>query len=114
DGIEYTITSLTNPTTVEVSDYVGISTTVVIPTTVTNNGITYTVTAVGSFAFWDNSLTSVTIPDSIISIVAGAFANNNLTSVTIPSSVTTIGGYAFGDNNLRTVISESLDPATLL
>ena len=57
----------------------------------------YTVTSVGSFAFYGCCyLTSVTIPDSVTSIGSYAFRNcSSLTSVTIPDSVTSIGSYAF-------------------
>ena len=56
-----------------------------------------TVIAIGDNAFWGcDSLTSVTIPDSVTSIGNGAFGNcDSLTSVTIPDSVTIIGGWAF-------------------
>ena len=56
-----------------------------------------TVTCIGNDAF-DNcrSLTSVTIPDSVMSIGDSAFRYcTSLTSVTIPDSVTSIGGRAF-------------------
>ena len=62
------------------------------------------VTSIGTYAFKDNNLTSVVIPDSVTSIGMNAFRNNNLTSVTIPDSVTSIGKYAFRDNNLPSVV----------
>jgi hypothetical protein len=54
-------------------------------------------------AFTGNFLTSVTIPDSVITIESEAFSINRLASVTIPDSVTTIGDYAFWSNNLTSV-----------
>lgn len=53
------------------------------------------VVAISDSAFLYDSLTAVTIPDSVISIGAGAFYGNNLTAVTIPDSVTSIGGEHF-------------------
>ncbi|MBR2042722.1 MAG: leucine-rich repeat protein, partial [Clostridia bacterium] len=56
------------------------------------------VTSIGSFAFYNCSLTSVTIPDSVTSIGGSAFENcTSLTSVNIGNSVTSIEDYAFCD-----------------
>ncbi len=67
------------------------------------------VTSIGSYAFNANELTSVTIPDSVTSIGDSAFYGNDLTSVTIPNSVTSIGTFAFAANNLTSVtIPDSL------
>jgi hypothetical protein len=70
---------------------------VTIPSSVTYNGTTYSVTSIGSWAFGECSgLTSVTIGNSVTSIREGAFNGcTNLTSVTIPNSVTSIGERAF-------------------
>ena len=69
----------------------------VIPSTVTHNGATYTVTSIGNWAFRDCSgLTSVTIPNSVTSIGDLAFTDcTGMTLVTIGNSVTSIGRAAF-------------------
>ena len=112
DGIYYKITSSSAPYTVAVT-YRGTyyysysneyTEAVTIPATVTYNGKTYSVTSIGSYAFWNCSgLTSITIPNSVTSIGGYAFRNcSGLTSITIPNSVTSIpnsvtsiGGDAF-------------------
>ena len=102
DGIYYNFTS---SRTVEVTykgekyysyddEYTG---SVVIPASVSYNGKNYSVTSIGSSAFYDcDGLTSVTIPGSVTSIGNCAFYYcDGLTSITIPNSVTSIGYYAF-------------------
>ena len=104
DGIFYDILSSTD-LTVEVTyegyssnsykeEYSGV---VIIPSSVTYNSRTYSVTSIGNYAFEDcSSLTSVTIPNSVTSIGDKAFYDcSSLTSVTIPNSVTSIGYEAF-------------------
>ena len=70
---------------------------VTIPSTVTYNGTTYSVTSIGELAFANCSgLTSITIPNSVTSIGERAFAGcSSLTSITIPKSVPSIGDKAF-------------------
>ena len=80
---------------------------VTIPSTVTYNGTTYSVTSIGDEAFESCSgLTSVTIGNSVTSIGGGAFEScSGLTSVTIPNSVTSIGEYAFAECSSLTSIT---------
>ena len=69
---------------------------VIIPSSVVYNGNTYSVTSIGNETFFNCSLTSVTIPNSVTSIGSSAFEGcSGLTSVTIPNSVTSIGRDAF-------------------
>lgn len=78
------------------NNYSGL-TTANIPASVSNGGITYSVTAIGDYAFYNcTGLTSVTIGNSVTSIGSNAFFNcTGLTSLTIPNSVTSIGYSAF-------------------
>ena len=82
-----------------ITKYVGWGTTVVIPETIND----VRVTAIGDSAFTKNDLTSVTIPQGVISIGGEAFASNKLTRVAIPDSVTSIGRSAFSGNQLTSV-----------
>ena len=101
NSIHYNITRKTAPYTVEVTSawpnsykYSG---DVVIPETVTYDGITYKVTAIGMGAFsGSKDLTSVVIPNTVVEIQAAAFTNCvGLKSLSIPNSVKTIGELAF-------------------
>ena len=88
------------------NNYYYVSGDVVIPSTVTYDGTTYSVTSIGESAFCDCSdLTSVTIPNNVTSIGQSAFNYcSGLTSITIPNSVTSIGEYAFsGCSSLTTL-----------
>ena len=71
----------------------------VLPSTVTNESVTYTVTQVGERAFRGCSgVTGVTIPSTVTVIDNYAFYGNNMTGqLIIPNSVITIGAQAFDD-----------------
>ena len=82
---------------------------VTIPSTVYYGGITYTVTGIGQYAFYNcTGLTSVTLPSTITFIDNSAFSSNssnspNFTSITIPNGVKTIGDYAFAYCNFTSI-----------
>ena len=62
------------------------------------------VKSIGSYAFEDNKLTEVIIPNFVKSIGESAFYFNQLTEVSIGNSVNSIGKYAFYGNQLTNVI----------
>ena len=102
----------------------------VIPSTVTYDGQTYTVIGIAYtvyvevgwgghwFTFGDgfvdcSGLTSVTIPNTVTCIGPNAFAScSGLTSVTIPSAVTYIGHGAFRDCSGLTSVNFNADSCT--
>ena len=98
DGIYYNLVSKGDNKIAEVTynpnQYTG---SVVIHEIVNYEGIEYSVTSIGSYAFSDcTGLTSLTIPNSVTSIGSYAFSGcSGLTSFTIPQSVTDIGIGAF-------------------
>ena len=80
----------------------------VIPSTIVHNDTTYTVTTIGYNAFWKcTNITSLTLPNTLNSIIQGAFAGcTGLTGeVVIPNSVTHLGTDAFRScTNLNSVV----------
>ena len=103
--------------TVLITGYKGISTDITIPTQINGKPVTAiqgfegltsviipnSVITIGYAAFRENQLTSITIPDSVTKIESSAFYGNKLTSVIIPNSVTSIGGNTFQNNQLTSV-----------
>ncbi len=78
------------------TDYNFYSGEVTIPSSVAYQGRAYTVNEIGDLAFGNcQSLTSVTIPNTVVSIGVGAFTNSGLISITIPNSVESIGDGLF-------------------
>ena len=103
NGIYYKISDASARTvkvTYRDTNYDNYSGSVSIPSSVSYDGVSYSVTAIGAFAFRGTNdgghLTSVTIPSSVKTIEHDAFwLQKNLGNVSIPSSVTTIESYAF-------------------
>ena len=88
---------------------------ITLPSSVTHNGVTYTVTKIGNYAFHScNGLTgSLTIPNSVTTIAANAFMNcSGFTSITaLPDMPPTLGTNVF--HNVPTSIPVYLLCASL-
>ena len=109
DGIYYNLENYSTTASVTYrntsnSSYSGV---VQIPNEVTYNGVTYSVTSIGEWAFSNcSALTSVTIPNSVTNIDSHAFSGcSALTSVTIGNSVTSIGSSAFSGCSALTSVT---------
>ncbi|MGB4609569.1 MAG: leucine-rich repeat protein [Saccharofermentanales bacterium] len=89
-----------DPESGTITGYLGTDTEINIPSSIGS----VSVTRIGSRAFFNDSLTSVTIPNGVISIGEYAFWNCGLTRVTIPNSVKVIEKEAFKNNSLSSVV----------
>ena len=80
---------------------------VVIPATVSVDGITYSVTSLGNECFYQCcGMTSITIPRTITNFGNSCFYNcKSLSSITIPNSVTSVGDRCFSDCSSLTAIA---------
>jgi hypothetical protein len=67
------------------------------------------VTAIGKKAFRSSTITSISLPEGLLSIGKEAICKTNITEITVPNSVTTLEQYAIGQNSkLKTIyIGES-------
>ena len=112
DGNTYRVTKMdagTVPGTTKTYNVAFVSstnTTVNIPATVMdpNNQYTFNVTAIANNSTCPNA-TSVTMPNTIVSIEANAFKGGHITSIIIPKSVTEIKSGAFGQMSYLTAIN---------
>lgn len=105
---EAQFTYTTNNGVITLTKYTGPGGAVTIPSE--TNG--WPVTTIGTSCFFNcSSLTSVTIPDSIVSIQGWAFGATGLTNVTIPNGVTNIGNNVFYYcYSLRTIAVGAANP----
>ena len=107
DGIKYILDGTTaavtypNDTDPGTSTYTG---DITIPATITVDEVTYNVTAIAPKAFRKASITSISLPEGLLSIGKEAIYNTQITEITVPNSVTTLGRYAIGQNSkLQTI-----------
>lgn len=106
-GDEFTQNGLTyivkTENTVGVSSVSSDVTECIVPETVTNNDIAYTVIAIEKDAFYWSNVKNITLPNTITSIGYGAFRSSPLASISLPSNLTTIGEYAFYKTELVSI-----------
>ena len=95
DSIYYNITSESDYE-VEVTYSRKYKGNIVIPESVTYNEITYSVTSIGDEAFQGRNITSIELPNSLVSIGVLVFEGcDGLTSIDFPDGLTSIGYQAF-------------------
>ncbi|MFD0861576.1 leucine-rich repeat protein [Sungkyunkwania multivorans] len=113
DGFNYNVLS-TNPNEVEVTGGSDGSNPLTIRSSVTHEGITYTVTTIGNSAYRGRGLNNVILPNTITTIRFRAFRDNGgLTTVTLPASITSVQGEAFFNGGLNQLIAEGTVPASI-
>ena len=97
--LNYTVNADGATVTVKLKSGASSSGSLSIPSTVSYNDITYTVTDVANYAFYNGSgfIGTLTLPNTLVTIGNYAFGSCNhfVGSLTIPNSVTTIGNSAF-------------------
>ena len=97
DGIYYDINGTNAYVTYKDTNYNSYSGTVIIPSTVTNNGTTYNVVQINPYAFKDCAgLKRVVLPPTIKYLMNYAFQNcTGLTNITLPADFYACYNYAF-------------------
>ena len=117
DGIRYNILSVKDRTVEVTNEYGGQinapypyrGDVLTIPAKVVYEYTTYTVVAIGNYAFQLTDLTKVELPGSVTTIKDYAFSWNQITSIELPVGVETIGNYAFYNSDINTIgISNSV------
>jgi hypothetical protein len=106
DGFNYRINGA-NPNTVELRGGGTGITDLVVPTSISKNNLSFSVSAIGFRAFRSRSLNSVVLPATLEVIGEEAFSSNTIITLTIPASVETIGTEAFINNSLTQLTFES-------
>ena len=119
DGIKYQMTAADKVSVVYKNDSKPSSSNanlysgdITIPAQVTHDGVTYNVTGIANYAFRYAPITSITLPEGLVSIGEEAIYKTQITEITLPNSVTTMGTYAMGYNSLLKKITVGSEAAT--
>lgn len=78
---------------------------ITIPSSINYEGDDYTVTDIGKYAFRGASITSISLPEGLISIGYKAIHNTGISQLTIPNSVTTLEQESLSENSNLTNIT---------
>ena len=117
DSIKYIKTSTTavsvtypneeQPTADNISTYTG---DIVIPAKVTYEGKTYKVTGIGDYAFNYAAITSISLPEGLLTLGYKAICQTQITEITVPNSVTTMDYEALAYNKklVKIVFGENI------
>ncbi|MBO4840597.1 MAG: tyrosine-protein phosphatase [Bacteroidaceae bacterium] len=77
---------------------------ITIPAQVTYEDVTYNVTGIGDYAFRSSGITSITLPEGLVSIGKEAIYKTKITEITLPNSVTKLGESCISENSkLKTI-----------
>ncbi|MBR2988403.1 MAG: leucine-rich repeat domain-containing protein, partial [Clostridia bacterium] len=89
-----------------ICDYLGTSSSVVIPQTITSHEGEFSVVSIRDEAFADNTaIISVVLPDGIKELSGGAFKGcTNLSSINLPDGLTAIDNYALSQTKLSEIV----------
>lgn len=108
DGtFKYVVTSVGAHPELEVESIINknLNKAVKVPQSITEEGVEYTVTSIGSTAFKNSKITGVTLPSTIRTIGEEAFYKcENMSKFVIPEGVTEIGSSAFQNMTKLTTI----------
>ena len=112
DGIKYILdgsnATVTYPNDSKPDDGSNASTysgAITIPSTITVETVNYNVTAIGDYAFRSAGITSISLPEGLLSIGYKAIYKTGITQLTIPNSVTTLGQESIEENSNLTNIT---------
>ncbi len=117
DGFYYEIDGSGNATLIKLpgsDDWASyeISGDITIPGTVNDGVSDYTVTTIGTKAFVNSGITSVTIEEGVTDINETAFFGSSLQTATLPSTITYLGNQSFDYTALTTFVITATSPAS--
>ena len=117
DGFYYEIDGSGNATLIKLPgsgdwESYGLSGDITIPGTVNDGVSDYTVTTIGTKAFVNVGITSVTIEEGVTDINELAFFGSSLQTATLPSTVTYIGNQSFDYTALTAFVITATSPAS--